>query len=55
MGLFQLCPLLAIPILCLLQYVKAVNDYLGPAISSLLGGVLRKDGKKMIASDAEYI
>lgn len=36
---------LRIPNLCLLQYIKVVNDYLGPAILSLLGGVLRKDKK----------
>ena len=39
-----------LPSLCPLQYVKVVNDYLGTAMLNLLGGIKRKDGKKIIAS-----
>lgn len=47
------------PALSPLQHTRVVKDRLGPAVLSLLGGILRKDGKNIAASarasDARYI
>lgn len=38
------------PSLSPLQHSRVVKDCLGPAVLSLLGGLLRKDGKNITAS-----